>query len=126
MQKDSVTAAHAEEGREKPDMSEVNSLSAMLAKLKEEASMVVPQLQGTSPLDYLNQQAADKRRNDIMGLGTSVKGGFTATAAAQQFGVGDKTDKVIDGLNNVAETNKATKTAIESGFATLTSALRMH
>ncbi len=45
----------------------------------------------------------DKRRSDIMGLGTSVKGGFTATAAAQQFGVGDKTDRMIEGINTVGQ-----------------------
>ena len=118
--KDERKRKAAREGDVLSAKADVTSLSAILEALKAEAKTEAPFFGGG---DFGGDM--DKRRNDIMGLGTSVKGGFTATAAAQQFGVGDKTDKVIDGLNNVAGKTDGVRNAIDGGFAELASALRM-
>lgn len=63
-------------------------------------------------------------RKQVLGMGTSVKGGFVGTAAAQQFGVGDKTDRMIVGLNTISEEQKKTTSAIENAVRDVTSAMR--
>jgi hypothetical protein len=97
---DRDTAAAAKAGREerkKPDRSEIVRLSDLLNELKKKAvEGKEGELGGGGDFE---QKTPD--RDQVMGLAKSVKGGFIGAAAAQQFGVGDKTDRVIDGLNNL-------------------------
>jgi len=108
MLEDSETHKFAEAGREGPDLSEVNRLKDVLDGLKKEAAKG-KEMDWKGSLLASMGAFAEKRfgvggnalpnPNDVMGMGTSVKGGFSAVAAAQQFGVGDKTDRIIEGIN---------------------------
>jgi hypothetical protein len=93
---------------------EVDRLKALLDDLKATASE--PAFEG----GFHQEVGGGGGLSDIGGLSSSVKGGFSAVAAAQQFGVGDKTDRIIEGINTTNERLKG----IEGGIKDLGIGLR--